>query len=67
MSQAGGVGIRRGGVVLGVGTPWGLFRHPWVTAKLVINVAMLAVSGPTWAGMEDDVVRVRTGASSFSL
>ena len=33
------------GVILSLGTAWGLLRHWWVLAKLVINVAMLAVSG----------------------
>ena len=33
------------GLVLSLGTAWGLVRHWWVLAKLVINVVMLAVSG----------------------
>jgi hypothetical protein len=32
------------GVVLSLGTPWGLVRHRWVLIKLVINVVMLVVS-----------------------
>jgi hypothetical protein len=28
------------GVVLGLGTPWGLIRYWWVAVKLVLNVAM---------------------------
>jgi hypothetical protein len=30
------------GVVLGVGTTWGVLQHWWVVAKLVINVAVVA-------------------------
>jgi hypothetical protein len=31
------------GVLQSLGTPWGLFRHYWVVAKLVLNVAVLIV------------------------
>ena len=31
------------GVVQSLGTPWGLFRHYWVTAKLLINVLATVV------------------------
>lgn len=31
------------GVILGVGSHWGLIRHWWVAAKLVLNVAVLVV------------------------
>lgn len=31
------------GVVLGLGTRWGLVRHRWVLAKLVMSVIMLAL------------------------
>jgi phage shock protein PspC (stress-responsive transcriptional regulator) len=30
------------GVVLGLGTKWGLVRYHWVVVKLVINIALLA-------------------------
>jgi hypothetical protein len=50
------------GVVLSVGTPWGLFRHLWVTAKLAINVAMLAVSGALLSRfVEEAADRARDG------
>lgn len=29
------------GIMLGLGTKWGLIRHYWVAAKLVINVVLL--------------------------
>jgi hypothetical protein len=56
------------GVVLGLGTAWGLVRHAWVAAKLVINVAMLAVSGAVlsrFVGQAAD--RARDGASVGDL
>jgi hypothetical protein len=31
------------GLVQSLGTPWGLFRHYWILAKLVINVLATAV------------------------
>jgi hypothetical protein len=56
------------GVVLGLGTPWGLFRHPWVTAKLVINVAMLAVSGAVLSRfVEQAADRARHGVAVDDL
>jgi hypothetical protein len=30
------------GVLLSVGTPWGLFRHYWIVAKFVVTVALVA-------------------------
>ena len=30
------------GVLLSIGTPWGLFRHYWVLAKFVVTVALVA-------------------------
>jgi hypothetical protein len=31
------------GVVLGLGTKWGLIRYWWVAAKLVLNVVLVAL------------------------
>lgn len=45
------------GIVLGVGTKWGVFRYPWVTAKLALIVSVMAVGalvlGPSVQGMLD--------------
>jgi hypothetical protein len=45
------------GVLLGLLTPWGLFRHWWVTAKLVLTTAgavlSLVVLTPTLTGLAD--------------
>ncbi|MGO0578195.1 hypothetical protein [Ornithinimicrobium panacihumi] len=32
------------GIVLSLGTPWGLFRHWWVVAKLVLTLAVILFS-----------------------
>ena len=37
------------GVVLAVGTAWGLFRHYWIMAKLVLTVAVI-VTGVVFVG-----------------
>ena len=31
------------GVLLGIGTRWGVFQYPWVTAKLILIVSVIAV------------------------
>ena len=45
------------GVVLGLGTRWGVFRYPWVTAKLVLIISVMAVGalvlGPAVQGVLD--------------
>jgi hypothetical protein len=33
------------GVALGLGTRWGVFRYPWVTAKLLLIVSVMFVGG----------------------
>lgn len=33
------------GVILGLGTKWGVFRYPWVVAKLLLIVSVMAVGG----------------------
>lgn len=40
----GAVGVVVTGVVLSLGTSWGLFQHLWVVAKLVLTVAALPIS-----------------------
>ena len=37
------------GIVLSVGTAWGLFRHYWIMAKLVLTVAVI-VTGVVFVG-----------------
>jgi len=33
------------GITLGIGTRWGVLRHPWVIAKLALLVSVMAVGG----------------------
>jgi hypothetical protein len=33
------------GLTLGVGTRWGVFRYPWVTAKLLLILSVMFVGG----------------------
>jgi hypothetical protein len=33
------------GILLGFGTKWGVLRYPWVIAKLVLIVSVMAVGG----------------------
>ena len=42
------------GIALGVGTPWGLFRYPWVVAKLVLIVRVIAVGALVLSPELDD-------------
>jgi len=39
------VGALITGIVLGLGGKWGVFRYPWVTAKLLLVVSVMAVGG----------------------
>jgi hypothetical protein len=48
------------GVALGLGTKWGVFRYPWVTAKLALVVSVMAVGalviGPGLQAQRDGVL-----------
>jgi Predicted integral membrane protein (DUF2269) len=64
------------GILLGLGTPWGLFKHAWVIAKLILIVSVIVVgatvlrpalagdassgSGPLIAGSAYDVAALTT-------
>jgi hypothetical protein len=39
------IGAIVSGVALGLGTRWGVFRYPWVVAKLLLIVSVMAVGG----------------------
>ncbi len=70
------------GIALGLGTPWGVLRHPWVIAKLALIVTVIAVgalilrpvltdngdagSGPLIAGASYDVAAL-TAATSLAV
>jgi hypothetical protein len=46
------------GVTLGLGTKWGVFRYPWVVAKLLLVLSVMAVGGfvigPALSAMLED-------------
>jgi len=46
------------GLVLGLGSKWGVLRYRWVTAKLLLNLSVIMVGalvlGPQTAAMADD-------------
>ena len=39
------IGTIVSGIALGVGTKWGVFRYPWVVAKLLLIVSVMLVGG----------------------
>jgi len=39
------VGTLLSGLALGLGTRWGVFRYPWVGAKLLLTVSVMLVGG----------------------
>ena len=39
------VGAILSGLALGLGSKWGVFRYPWVTAKLALIVSVMIVGG----------------------
>jgi hypothetical protein len=40
----GAIGVVLTGVILALGTTWGLFKHLWIVVKLVLTVAALPIS-----------------------
>jgi uncharacterized membrane protein SirB2 len=42
------------GIALGLGTPWGVLRHPWVVAKLILIVTVIAVGALVLRPVLDD-------------
>ncbi len=39
------IGTLVSGICLGVGTRWGVFRYPWVLAKLLLIVSVMVIGG----------------------
>jgi uncharacterized membrane protein len=54
------------GVALGLGTKWGLLRHWWVTAKLVLLTSVIAV-GAGVLGPQVDLLRRDAGGSETAV
>jgi hypothetical protein len=60
-------GVLITGVVLGLGTRWGVFRYPWVTAKLLLILSVMVVGG-TLIGPAETALRTGPNyAASFQL
>jgi hypothetical protein len=40
------------GLILGLGSNWGVFRYPWVTTKLLLVLSVMVVGGAVFPGLE---------------
>ena len=56
------VGTLVSGTALGLGTKWGVFRYPWVVAKLALIVSVMVVGGVVIGPAEE--VMMHTGADA---
>jgi hypothetical protein len=54
------------GLALGLGSKWGVFRYPWVTAKLALIVSVMIVGGLV-IGPAQDVMLAGTRNTSQQL
>lgn len=50
------------GLLLGMGTRWGVFRYPWVIAKLLLIVSVIAVGALVLKGGMDAMLTGSGGA-----
>jgi len=50
------------GVLLGIGTRWGVFRYPWVTTKLALIVSVIGVGALVLNGGMNAMLSGRGGA-----
>ncbi len=57
------VGTLVSGIALGVGTKWGVFRYPWVVAKLALIVSVMLVGGVAIGPAEDAMLNGGAHAS----
>jgi hypothetical protein len=60
------VGTLASGIVLGVGTKWGVFRYPWVVAKLLLILSVMLV-GTFVIGPAGELMRSGGGDVSMRL
>jgi hypothetical protein len=60
------VGAILSGLALGLGSKWGVFRYPWVTAKLALIVSVMIVGGLV-IGPAQDVMLAGTRNTSQQL
>jgi hypothetical protein len=59
------VGTLLTGIILSLGTAWGLFRHYWIVAKLVLTVAVI-VTGVVFVGAWVEQA-IATGSETASM
>src|SRR5262250_3738888 len=52
------------GVLLGLGTRWGILRYPWVTTKLLVIVSVIAVGALVLNGGMNAMLTGRGGAEA---
>lgn len=50
------------GILLGIGTKWGVFRYPWVVTKLLLIVSVIAVGALVLNSGMDAMLSGRGGA-----
>lgn len=50
------------GILLGLGTKWGVFRYPWVTTKLLLILSVIAVGGLVLRGGMSTMLTNHVGA-----
>ncbi|MDW5375342.1 DUF2269 family protein [Halomonas sp. HP20-15] len=50
------------GLLLGLGTNWGVFRYPWVTTKLLLIISVIAVGALVLDGEMDAMLSGSGGA-----
>jgi hypothetical protein len=60
------IGALLTGLALGLGTRWGVFRYPWVTAKLAIVISVMLVGGFI-IGPAENAMLVGTDSAVTSL
>jgi Predicted integral membrane protein (DUF2269) len=51
------------GLILGIGTKWGVFRYPWVAAKLLLNLSVIAVGALVLKGGMNAMLAGNGGAA----
>jgi hypothetical protein len=53
------------GIALGLGTRWGVFRYPWVVAKLALLLSVMAVGGLVIGPAEDAALAGSGGTAAL--
>jgi len=52
------------GAILSVGTKWGLLRHYWIVAKIVVNIAVIVIGARVVKGLVQQALAATLGAAS---